>query len=118
MKCKYFYFHPFLEYLGYKHDEKRCRLAFLKINEATYVRFFVKIYVFLIFLLSSIPKFINLNKNFILFKFTTGILMLIFESNVEFTSKPNESVRDSIDESYDTIIVGSGPGGSIAALRC
>jgi hypothetical protein len=118
MNCKYFYFHPFLEYLGYKYDEKRCRLAFLKINEAIYVRFFVKIYLFLIFLLSSIPNFINLNKNFILFKFITGILMLIFESNVEFTSKPNESVRDGVDQNYDTVIVGSGPGGSIAALRC
>ena len=117
-KCRFYFLHPILNYLDYKCDHEKCNLIISKINEAIYIRFFVKIYIWLIYFLSFIPGFIKINKNIILFKFVAGVVILIFESNTTFNTKSVPSKKIDSSRIYDTVVVGSGPGGAIAALRC
>lgn len=117
-KCRFFFIHPILNYLEYKCDDEKCDLIISKINEAIYIRFFVKFYIWLIYFFRFIPGFINFNKNIILFKFVSGIIILIFESETAFKTKSIPSNKIDLSEVFDTVVVGSGPGGAIAALRC
>ena len=62
---------------------------------------------------------ITFNGNFLLYKFITGNIILIFESSLDIGKANNikdNSIIDS-DHIYDTIVIGSGPGGSIAAYK-
>ena len=75
-------------------------------------------YLKILNLFSKFSFFINLNKNFILFKFLTGIVILVFESeNESFVKKIKNEVNTDLNKIYDIAVVGSGPGGSIASLR-
>ena len=78
--------------------------------------------MYLIFfnILSISKRIVELNKKFILFKFISGVIILVYESEIEYTENPPVTKKytvNNLDTIYDTVVVGSGPGGSIAALR-
>ncbi|MDB3866646.1 GMC family oxidoreductase N-terminal domain-containing protein [Acidimicrobiia bacterium] len=112
--CPYKVIHKLLESLGYGHDLIKCtearnrfsKIKILGIAITTYLRAF------------NLFK-ITFNGNFLLYKFITGNIILIFESSLDIGKANNikdNSIIDS-DHIYDTIVIGSGPGGSIAAYK-
>ena len=107
-----------LNFLNYEYNEEKCKSVYSRINSTGLLSFILYFYLKILNLFSSSSFFINLNKNFILFKFLTGIVILVFESENESTVKKIENeMNTDLDKIYDIAVVGSGPGGSIASLR-
>ena len=107
-----------LNFLNYEYNEEKCKSVYSRINSTGLLSFILYFYLKILNLFSSSSFFINLNKNFILFRFLTGIVILVFESENESTVKKIENeMNTDLDKIYDIAVVGSGPGGSIASLR-
>jgi len=107
-----------LNFLDYEYNEEKCKSVYSRINSTGFLKFILHFYLNILNLFSNFSFFINLNKNFILFKFLTGIVILVFESeNESFVKKIKNEVNTDLNKIYDIAVVGSGPGGSIASLR-
>ena len=107
-----------LEFLDYEYNEEKCKSVYSRINSTGLLKFILRFYLRILNLFSNFSFFVNLNKNFILFKFLTGIVILVFESeNESFVKKIKNEANTDLNNIYDVAVVGSGPGGSIAALR-
>ena len=105
--------------LGYEKKDKNFDLIISRLKETGFIYFFFIVsYIFNI--LSISKRIVELNKKFILFKFISGVIILVYESEIEYTENPPVTKKytvNNLDTIYDTVVVGSGPGGSIAALR-
>mgnify|MGYP001184231470 CR=1 FL=1 len=108
-----------LKQLNFEPKNNKCTLIKERINKTGLVK--IPIYLFLIYfyISSFISKDQKTNKKTIFFKLIAGICILIYESDTENLSEINKIEKNykiSDDEIFDTVIIGSGPGGSIAAL--
>ena len=109
-----------IESVGYEQNEKNFDLIIIRLKETGFIYFFLHIYLRCFNVLSISKRIVELNKKFILFKFISGVIILVYESELEYTENPpvtKKYTSHNIDIIYDTVVVGSGPGGSIAALR-
>jgi len=111
-------FRPIIKKLGYEFNHNKCKQLKTRIDKTGPIKFFIYLYLFLYLLLSKFSNKETYPKN-ILFKFIAGNTILVFESefNVEYAKTEGDNVEIFPDIVYDTIVVGSGPGGSIAALK-
>ncbi len=119
-KCNFLYIHIILKFLGYEHNKEKCRSVYIRITKTGYVKYLLFIYLFILNFFGFARPFIKVNKNFILFKFITGIIILVFESDTNSSikfKKQKKKVNNNNEEIYDIAVIGSGPGGSIASLR-
>ena len=105
--------------LGYEPDLRKCELTLERVNQTGFLRYILFLYLFIGNILKRIKIFYKIYKKIILYKFLAGLVILVFESDTDFENTiPNKKITDNYDSKvYDTIVVGSGPGGSIAALR-
>ena len=106
--------------LGYEQKDKNFDLIISRLKETGFIYFFLYVYLKLFNILSISKRMVELNKKFILFKFISGVIILVYESELEYTENPPITKKytvNNLDTIYDTVVVGSGPGGSIAALR-
>ncbi len=117
-ECKFSYIHHFLSLLSYEHEYKKCELIVERLNQVNYLKSVLIIYIYFIKLLRFSPKMIELNKKFIFYKFISGIVILVFESDTSYDSKAKTINKKFKNQVFDTVVIGSGPGGAIAALRC
>lgn len=121
MSCKHQKFHNIIKNLNYQPENQKCKLLYERIKNTGILSNFVIFFIY-IFNLFSFFKLTKLLQKNIFFKFLSGIIVLIFESDTSFdlltqNQKMNSNTKQSklVDRIYDTIIVGSGPGGSVAA---
>lgn len=113
-ECSFKHIHKLLESLGYKHDFIKCKEAKKRLEQIKVLRFFISFY------LHFFNKFnVGSKNNFLLYKYIAGNIILIFESTLEEEKAVLVEDNSTIDSNniYDTIVVGSGPGGSIAASK-
>ena len=106
--------------LGYEKKDKNFDLIISRLKETGFIYFFLYVYLIFFNILSISKRIVELNKKFILFKFISGVIILVYESEIEYTENPPVTKKytvNNLDTIYDTVVVGSGPGGSIAALR-
>ena len=118
-KFKFHYLHQIIKYLDYEPSYKKCESVHIRISKTGFVKYLLFIYLFILNLFSFIRPFINVNKNFILFRFIAGVIILVFESDSISSinlKKQNKNVNHQ-ENIYDIAVVGSGPGGAIGALR-
>ncbi len=118
-KFKFHYLHQIIKYLDYEPNYKKCESVHIRISKTGFVKYFLYAYLFILNLLSFIRPLINANKNFILFKFIAGVIILVYESDSNSSidlKKQNNNINHQ-ENIYDIAVVGSGPGGSIASLR-
>jgi len=105
---------------GNKPNKKNSLFIYNRLKETGFIFYFIYLYIHFFNLLSTSKKLVELNKKIILYKFVAGVIILVYESDSEFYSTPPKATKYSTDienQLFDTIVVGSGPGGSIAALR-
>ena len=105
---------------GNKPNKKNSLFIYNRLKETGFIFYFIYLYVHFFNVLSRSKKLVELNKKFILYKFVAGVVILVYESDSEFHSTPPKTTNYSTNQKnqlFDTIVVGSGPGGSIAALR-
>ncbi len=115
--CNYKIIHPVLNLLDYVHDKNKCILIKERIDSTGFLKIIINLFLIYIYIFSFISKKQRLNTKIILFKLVAGICILIFESKIENIPKTKlNNYKIKQDEIFDTAIIGSGPGGSIAAL--
>ena len=116
---KYKLLRPILDFLDYQYDEKKCKSVYSRLSNTGFLKYFLFSYLFFLNLFRFIRIFIKANKNFILFKFISGIVILVFESDSKSSIDTKKKLESKNHEGkiYDIAVVGSGPGGSIASLR-
>lgn len=118
-ECSFNGIHPILYFLDYECDKVKCKSVYTRISNTGYIKYILFFYLFFLNIFKFIDLFISANKNFILFKFIAGIVVLVFESGPEtlFELKEKSKKNKYEEKIYDIAVIGSGPGGSIAALR-
>ncbi len=118
-ECSFNGIHPILYFLDYECDKVKCKSVYTRISNTGYIKYFLFFYLFFLNIFKFIDLFISANKNFIFFKFIAGIVVLVFESDPETLHKSKDKLKKNKYEEkiYDIAVIGSGPGGSIAALR-
>ncbi len=116
--CEYQNIHSFLEILGYSHESTKCNLLKERFDKTGIIKYFINIYVVYFNIKNKILTTKDGNP-FIIYKFIAGNISLIFESKINL--KNLNKVKDNFDinenDILDSVIIGSGPGGSIAALK-
>ena len=118
-KTKFKLIHYVIKDLGYQLDKKKCLIALERIKQTGILKYVLYIYLIFGNIFHKTVLFDNLYKKLILYKFLAGVIILVFESDTNF-EKTTPNLKDNItdiSEMYDSIVIGSGPGGSIAALR-
>jgi len=110
---------PVLNFLDYEYNEEKCKSIYARMSNTGHVKYFLFAYLFFLNLFGFFKLFIKANRNFILFKFIAGIVILVFESdsNSSIDSKKQLKKNQYEEKIYDIAVIGSGPGGSIASLR-
>ena len=105
--------------LGYEPDLIKCELTLERVNQTGFLRYVLFLYLFIGNILKRIKIFYKIYKKIILYKFLAGVVILVFESDTDFenTIQNSKNTHNYDSKVYDTIVVGSGPGGSVAALR-
>ncbi len=108
-----------IEDLDYKTDAKKFDLTIERINQTGFLKYILFLYLLIGNIIKKSSLLYKIYQKTILYKFLAGIIILVFESNTEFDKliENNKSPEILDSKIYDTIVVGSGPGGSIAALR-
>ncbi len=111
-------FRPVINKLGYEFDFNKCKQLKTRIAKTGPIKIFIYLYLYVYLLTSKFSKKESYPNN-ILFKFIAGNTILVFESEFNFKNAKIEDDNVEILPNiiYDTIVVGSGPGGSIAALK-
>jgi hypothetical protein len=118
-KNKFKLIHYIIKDLGYELVEEKCSLALDRVNQTGFLKYILYLYLFFGNIFKKTYLFHNIYKKIILYKFLAGVVILVFESDTNFenvTANQKANVSDK-SEIFDTIVIGSGPGGSIAALR-
>lgn len=107
------------ESLNYEVNAVNCSLIHARLRSTGIIYYFLYLYLVIFNLFKFSRLFINLNQKFILFKFISGVIILVYESESNYIDNAPEEIKFSNypEQIYDTVVVGSGPGGSIAALR-
>ena len=118
-KCTYSLVHTVLALLDYEIQHTKCNLIKERIDKVGVIKIVINIFLTYMWFCKFFSKNQKINQKIILFKFISGISILIYESNTK-TLEPNP-VNQNYDlkdnEIFDSIVIGSGPGGSIAALK-
>ena len=118
MSYSYKKFHRIIRELNFQPTNQKCKLLNERIKNTGLLSnfIFLFIYVYNVFCFLKLNKILNKN---IFFKFLSGIIVLIFESETDsdlLLQQKNPNKKSfSQNTIFDTIIVGSGPGGSVAA---
>ena len=118
-KCNYSLLHTVLTLLGYDIHHTKCNLIKERIDNTGIIKIIINLFLIYMWICKFFSKNQKINQKIILFKFVAGISILIYESNS--TTLDPSSVNQNYDlednEIFDSIVIGSGPGGSIAALK-
>ena len=111
--------HFIIDDLGYTPDIRKCELTLERVNQTGFLRYILFSYLFFGNILKRTKIFYTIYKKLILYKFLAGVVILVFESDTDFenTIQNSKNTHNYDSKVYDTIVVGSGPGGSVAALR-
>lgn len=112
--CSFKAIHDLLDSLGYKHDFVKCNEAKNRLEKNKILKFLIIIYLYFLDKFNVGPK-----DNFLLYKYIVGNIILIFESTFEVDEAILVEDSSTIDDNhiYDTVVIGSGPGGSIASYK-
>ncbi|MDC0051731.1 GMC family oxidoreductase N-terminal domain-containing protein [Acidimicrobiaceae bacterium] len=118
-ECSYKILHVVLNLLNYHEDHSKCSEVKIRIKKTGVIKIFIDIFLIYLWICNIFTKKHIINKKVIFFKFIAGISILVFESETESESvNPiNDNYKLINDEIFDTVVVGSGPGGSLAALK-
>jgi len=112
--CDFKVIHKLLDVLGYSHNKDKCLETKKRFYKIKIVGLLINIYIYTLKFKKS-----KSNNTFILYNFIVGNIVLIFESSLD-TEKILE-IPDNAElvenHLYDSIVIGSGPGGAIAALK-
>ena len=118
-KCKFRVIHFVLESLELEHNKRKCQLSLDRIEQTGFLKNILLFYLIIGNIIKYSTFMLSVYKKLILYKFIAGIVILVFESDTNFQDiKPVSKKADNYDSViYDTVVIGSGPGGSIAALK-
>tara|TARA_A100001015_G_scaffold279180_1_gene340126 strand:- start:1764 stop:3383 length:1620 start_codon:yes stop_codon:yes gene_type:complete len=112
-------FKTVLQILDYKYDSTKCELINERLKNTGFIKIVIDIFLVYLNLSNVFTKKHKLNKKIILFKFVAGVTILVYESstNLKNIKSINIDYKLNNDEIFDSVVVGSGPGGSIASLK-
>jgi hypothetical protein len=118
-KCTYSLVHTVLTILDYEIQHTKCNLIKERIDKVGVIKIVINIFLTYMWFCKFFSKNQKINQKIILFKFISGISILIYESNTKTLdpSPVNQNYDLKDNEIFDSIVIGSGPGGSIAALK-
>jgi len=118
-KCTYQLVHTVLNLLDYEIQHKKCNLIKERVDKLGVIKIIINIFLIYMWFCKFFSKNQKINQKIILYKFISGISILIYESNTKILDpipfNQNYGLKDG--EIFDSIVIGSGPGGSIAALK-
>ena len=119
ISCNFTNIHFFTNHLNYDLDCFNCSLIKERIENTGILKNVIILYIFLLNKFKFLQKILINNS---LSKFIFGLIILLYESKIkesDLTSVNNKKQYDQREfdssEIFDVIIVGSGPGGSLAA---
>ena len=119
--CSFKNIHVFTNFLNYEVNCLNCLLIKERINKTGILKNLIFRYISL---LNKFKFLFNKLQNSSLSKFVFGLTILLYESDIknknlssiEFDKKLNHKNID-LNEIFDAIVIGSGPGGSLAAYE-
>lgn len=112
----FIHIHKFVKHLNYKNNSFYNKKIREKISKTGILKFAIFPYIYIANI--SKPLFKILAKNN-LSKFIFGLIILIYESEInendfKLSDNPKPTFENEEDKVYDVIVIGSGPGGSVA----